>query len=74
MGSLSQEQMANLAPSILGFPISSGLGNASEERQLRLVLAAYDRAPDAVIESLSKVIDRENSDGRTANLFCALMC
>jgi hypothetical protein len=67
--SLSAEQWSNVAPSILGFPTSSGIRNDGEERQMRLIAAAYQQAPDTVIETLVKLIDRENADDQSKHLY-----
>jgi hypothetical protein len=60
--SLDAANWSNVAPTILAFPVSCGAGNGSEVRQRRLAKAAYARAPDEVMATLLKLLDRENAN------------
>ena len=60
--SLNTERWSQLAPPIIGYPTCSGGGDQTEERQKRLVAAAYEHASDSIITNLLRIIDRENSD------------
>lgn len=69
LDSMDAKCWANVAPSILGFPTSSGSRNDSEARQQRLIALAYQHAPEVVIEALTKLIDREDADEQSQHLY-----
>lgn len=57
---MNAERWSNVAPSILGFPMTTGFGNEGEATQKRLARAAYEVVPDRVVDLLVTIIDREN--------------
>lgn len=69
LASLADSRWANIAPAILGFPTSSGIGDNAEATQKRLVKAAYDRAPYVITEAMITLVDHENSDPGRQHLF-----
>ena len=67
--SLDTEQWQNLAPSIIGFPGTTGIKDESELRQKVLTFVGYQQAPETMITALLKLIDRENADEKSGGLY-----
>ncbi|MEM8671188.1 MAG: hypothetical protein AAGG48_26940 [Planctomycetota bacterium] len=61
---LPQERWANLSSVVFCHRTISHEGNASFQRQLRLVAEVYDRAPESVIQIILKLIDSRNQINR----------
>ena len=66
---LSPEQWREMAPVILGYPMSSGRICQSEQRQKELTAQAYQSAPDSVFNAVLKLIEKENADESSMQLF-----
>lgn len=60
LSEIPQHAWERWAPMILDFPISTGTGE--EEPHLELVAAAYRQAPDAFIDTLLFLLDKENKE------------
>jgi hypothetical protein len=68
LGSLNAERWSNVAPCIIGFPTSSGLGDEAESRQQHLLAKAYRFTADVIIAAMIQLIDRENADEKSDHL------
>ena len=66
---LTPEQWRELAPVILGYPMSSGRICQGEQRQKELTAQAYQYAPDSVFNAVLKLIEKENADESSMQLF-----
>lgn len=60
-----------MAPVILGYPMSAGLGHSGEQRQKELAARCFHIAPDEIVDAVRRLIESENSNEGSCQL-CSL--